>query len=265
MKKVISLVLAILMTATVALSFISCSESQESDLSYVQKKGKLVVGITDYQPMDYQDSNGKWIGFDAELATAFAKSLGVDVEFSVIADWDEKAMELSSKNIDCVWNGMTLDDEVKAAMDCSVPYCTNTQVVIIAADKADQYQTLEACGKLKFAVEKGSAGMKTAKANGWSYTEVGDQATALMEVAAGTSDAAIIDLLMAGAMVGEGTSYSNLTYTIAVSEEEQFGVGFRKGSDLVAKLNEFLAQSLKSGEMERIAKVYGTQEAIIKN
>ena len=264
MKRTIALVLAILMVAMLGATMMSCGNSQDSDLAYVQKKGKLVVGITDYRPMDYQDENGKWVGFDAELATAFAKTLGVEVEFSVIADWDEKAMELNTKNIDCVWNGMTLDDEVKAAMDCSIPYCTNTQVVIVPADKADQYQTAQDCSKLKFAVEKGSAGMKVAKANGWSYTEVSDQATALMEVAAGTSDAAIIDLLMAGAMVGEGTSYSNLTYTASVSDEEMFGVGFRKGSDLVAKLNEFLADSLKSGEMERIAKIYGTQEAIIK-
>ena len=113
----------------------------ESDLEYVKNKGKLVVGITDFAPMDYKDKDGKWIGFDADNATAFAKSLGVDVEF-IEVDWDNKIMELDSKSIDCVWNGMTLTDEVKTSMNCSDPYATNAQVVVVPADKADQYQEI---------------------------------------------------------------------------------------------------------------------------
>ncbi|MEE0388763.1 MAG: transporter substrate-binding domain-containing protein, partial [Agathobaculum sp.] len=69
------------------------SASADSDLEYVKGKGKLVVGITDFAPMDYKDKDGKWIGFDADNATAFAKSLGVDVEF-IEVDWDNKIMEL---------------------------------------------------------------------------------------------------------------------------------------------------------------------------
>ena len=110
----------------------------DSDLAYVQEKGTLVVGITEFEPMDYQDENGEWIGFDADLAKAFAESLGVEVQFQVI-EWDNKVMELDGKTIDVVWNGMTLTDEVLSAMECSNAYCNNAQVVILPADAAEQY------------------------------------------------------------------------------------------------------------------------------
>ena len=101
----------------------------DSDLAYVQGKGTLIVGITDFAPMDYKDDAGEWIGFDADMAKLVAEKLGVEVQFIVI-DWDMKVNELDSKNIDAVWNGMTLTDGVKAAMECSNAYCENAQVVI---------------------------------------------------------------------------------------------------------------------------------------
>ena len=233
----------------------------DSDLAYVQDKGVLVVGITDFEPMDYKDADGNWIGFDADMAAAFAKSLGVDVEFVEI-DWDNKILELDSQAIDCVWNGMTLTDEVTSAMECSNAYCNNAQVVIVPADKADQYQTVEACADLAFGVEAGSAGEAEISALGYSYTPVKAQSDALMEVAAGTSDAAVIDSLMAAAMVGEGTGYANLTYTVGLNSEE-YGVGFRKGSDLAAALNDFFAAAYADGSMIECAETYGVQAALI--
>ena len=236
----------------------------DSDMAYVQSKGTLVVGITDFAPMDYQNESGEWIGFDADMAKAFAESLGVSVEFVEI-DWDNKLLELGSKSIDCVWNGMTLTDEVTSAMSCSNAYCNNSQVVIVPADKAADYADVEACKALSFAVEAGSAGMAEVEKLGYSFTEVKDQATALMEVAAGTSDAAVIDSLMAGAMVGEGTSYDSLTYTVSLNAEEgeQYGVGFRQGSDLAAALNDFFAAAYADGSMQACAETYGIQAALI--
>ena len=236
----------------------------DSDMAYVQSKGTLVVGITDFAPMDYQNESGEWIGFDADMAKAFAESLGVSVEFVEI-DWDNKILELGSKSIDCVWNGMTLTDEVTSAMSCSNAYCNNSQVVIVPADKAADYADVEACKALSFAVEAGSAGMAEVEKLGASFTEVKDQATALMEVAAGTSDAAVIDSLMAGAMVGEGTSYDSLTYTVSLNAEEgeQYGVGFRQGSDLAAALNDFFAAAYADGSMQACAETYGIQAALI--
>lgn len=261
MKKIIAVVMAVLM---VALCFSACGKEETiaTDSQYIKDKGVLVVGITDFEPMDYQDADGNWIGFDADMAKEFAKYLGVDVKFVEI-DWDNKIMELDGKTIDCVWNGMTLTDEVKSGMACSTGYCKNAQVVVVPADKAEQYKTVEACKDLQFAVEAGSAGKKEAEAYGFKYTEVKDQATALQEVAGGTCDGAIIDLLMAGAMIGEGTGYKNLTYTVSLNSEE-YCVGFRKGSDLVEQFNTFFAEIVANGKAQKIAETYGVQEALVK-
>ena len=105
--------------------------SEDSDVEYIKDKGTLIVGITDFAPMDYQDGSDEWIGFDADMAKKVAGELGVEVKFVVI-DWDTKTMELNSKNIDVVWNGMTLTDEVKSAMECTNAYCNNAQVVVVA-------------------------------------------------------------------------------------------------------------------------------------
>ncbi len=236
------------------------ADSEDSDTAYVKEKGTLVVGVTDFEPMDYKDADGNWIGFDADMAKAFAESLGVSAEFIEI-DWDNKILELDGKTIDCVWNGMTLTDEVTSSMECSNAYCNNAQIVIVPADKADLYQDVESLSELNFAVETGSAGEAQAQANNFSYTPVKQQSSALMEVAAGTSDAAIIDSLMAAAMVGEGTGYENLAYTVSLNSEE-YGVGFRKGSDLAAALNDFFAASYADGTLMKCAETYGVQAAV---
>ena len=236
-------------------------DAGESDLAYVQDKGTLIVGITEFEPMDYQSADAEWIGFDADMAKAFAESLGVTAEFQVI-EWDNKVMELDGKTIDVVWNGMTLTDEVLSAMECSNAYCNNAQVVILPAGVADQYPDAASMAELNFAVETGSAGEDMAIENGFAYTPVVDQATAVLEVSSGTCDAAIIDSLMAAAMVGEGTSYADLTYTIQLNSEE-YGVGFRKGSDLCAALNEFFVDAYADGTMQEIADTYGVSAALI--
>ena len=236
--------------------------SSESDLAYVQDKGTLVVGITEFEPMDYQNTAGEWIGFDADLAKLFAESLGVDVQFQVI-DWDAKTLELDGRTIDVVWNGMTLTDEVLSAMECSQPYLNNQQVVIVPTSVADDYQDEDSIQGLSFAVETGSAGEAEASARGLTYNPVVDQATALLEVSSGTADAAIIDSLMAAAMVGEGTSYADLTYTVALSTEE-YGVGFRKGSDLAEALNNFFTEKYADGTMQQLAEEYGVSAALIQ-
>lgn len=275
MKNLFKKVLTAALAGTMALSLAACGgtaggsakdsvkeETVVSDMQYVKDKGTLVVGVTDFEPMDYRDENGEWIGFDADLAKAFAEELGVEAEIVEI-DWSNKILELNGKSIDCVWNGMTLTDEVTSAMDCSDAYCNNQQVVVVSKDKADVYNSVEACKELNFAVEEGSAGEEMAEENGFNYTPVKDQATAVMEVASGTSDAAVIDSLMAAAMVGEGTGYESLTYTIGLNSEE-YGVGFRKGSDMKDALNEFFKKVAEDGRLEEIAEKYGVQAALVK-
>ena len=273
MKKLLALLLTGCMMAA---TLVGCGAKEEapaaaaveeatevaSDLAYVTEKGVLVVGITDFAPMDYKDEAGEWIGFDADMAKGFAEKLGVEVEFVEI-DWDNKILELDGKTVDCIWNGMTLTEEVKAAMDCSNAYCNNAQVVIVPADKAADYQTVERLEGLAFAAEAGSAGEAEVTAVGLDCTPVKAQSDALMEVAAGTSDAAVIDSLMAAAMVGEGTGYADLTYTVGLNSEE-YGVGFRKGSDLVAELNAYFVEAYAAGTMQECADTYGVAAALVE-
>ncbi len=255
MKKYIAIILTALFLLT-ALAGTALAEGK-SDSETIQEKGKLVVGITDFAPMDYKGEDGDWIGFDADLARAFAESLGVEAEFTVI-DWDNKTLELDAGNIDCIWNGMTLTDGVKAAMETSKPYCGNAQVVVAPKAKAEGLDY----AKLTFAVEAGSAAEELAQEKGWSIVSLQSQGDALLEVASGASDACIIDQLMAGAMIGEGTSYPDLVQVEGLNAEE-YGVGFRKGSDLAAKLDEFLDQLYADGTLTELAEKYGIDVALI--
>ena len=253
--------LALLLALTTLLALSACGKKDDSE--YVKEKGTLIVGITEFEPMDYQDASGEWIGFDADMARKFAESLGVTAEFQIIADWDNKVMELDGKTVDVVWNGMTLTDEVKSLMGVSEPYCKNAQVVVLSADLADQYMSADAIGSLTFAVENGSAGMKALDGLNIPYTAVDTQAKALMEVAAGSTDACVIDLLMAGAMIGPGTSYPQLA-TAAELESEEYGVGFRKDSDLVKTFNDFWKSAYDKGTVLSTAQTYGIAQNIIE-
>ena len=255
MKKYVAIILtALLLVSALA----GCSAKKETtDSEKIKAAGKLVVGITDFAPMDYLGDNGEWIGFDADLARAFAESLGVKAEFTVI-DWDNKTLELNAGNIDCIWNGMTLTDGVKAAMETSKPYCGNAQVVVAPKDKAAGLDY----GALTFAVEAGSAAEELAQEKGWKVASMQSQGDALLEVASGASDACIIDQLMAGAMIGEGTSYPDLVLVEGLNAEE-YGVGFRKGSDLAAKLDAFLHGKYKDGTLAQVAQKYGIDVKLI--
>ena len=255
MKKMVTLILAVLMLAS---CFAGCGASSgDSDLAYIKEKGTIIVGITDYAPMDYKDENGEWTGFDAELSRLFAEELGVDCEFFVLADWGKKFYELETKNIDVIWNGMTITEEVTLNTNCSDPYVINAQVLVMKADVVGNYTDIESLKELSFAVENGSAGQAALDDAGITgYVTLQDQAAALMEVAAGTSDACVIDITMANAMTGEGTSYADLAAGMALTSEE-YGVGFRKESDVTAAFNEFMDKLLADGTLDALAEKYG--------
>jgi polar amino acid transport system substrate-binding protein len=254
MNKMIALVLV---TLSILCCFAGCtSPGPDSDLAYIQEKGKLIVGITEYAPMDYKDDNGNWIGFDAEFARLFAQELGVEVEFYIIADWDKKFMELDTKQIDVVWNGMTITDEATSNSSVSDPYVINAQVVVMKSDVVGNFTTADSLKGLTIAVERGSAGEKAANAiKGVTVVPLQDQAAALMEVKAGTADACVIDITMAYAMTGEGTNYADLAPGISLTEEF-YGVSFRKGSDLTAMLNDFMAKLKADGTLQNLARKY---------
>ena len=254
MKKFFAICLALLLTMS-ALTGCGAADA-DSDLAAIRKNGKIIVGITDYAPMDYKDENGEWTGFDAEFARLFAKELGVEVEFFVIADWGQKVFELDSKNIDAIWNGMTITEEITLNTSCSDPYVVNAQVVVMKADVAANYPDTDSLKGLTFAVESGSAGESALTDLGITgYVAVQDQAKAVMEVSAGTADACVIDITMANAMTGEGTNYDDLAAGIALTSEE-YGVAFRKGSDLTAKFNAFMDKCIADGTLPALAEKY---------
>ena len=254
MKKMIALLLVLVL----ALSLLTAcgGSASKSDLKAIKDNGKIVVGITDYAPMDYKDENGEWTGFDAEFARLFAKELGVDCEFFVISDWGKKFLELETKQIDAVWNGMTITEEAKLNASVSDPYVINAQVLGMKADAVANYPDAASIVDLAVAVENGSAGQSAAEEAGVkNIVLVQDQGAALMEVAAGTSDACVIDITMANAMTGEGTSYADLTSGISLTSEE-YGVAFRKESDLTAKFNEFMDKIAADGTLQALADKY---------
>ena len=231
--------------------------AEESDLEYILGNGKMVIGYTVYEPMNYTNENGEFVGFDTDLAKAVCAELGVEPEFVEI-NWDTKETELAAKSIDCIWNGLTLTPEREANMACTAPYVKNAQVVVMKKD-AGYTGTADLVGKTLVA-EAGSAGEETI--TGDENLSQGElvtktvQTDCLMEVAAGTADAAVLDLTLASAMIGAGTDYEGLEIVDELNVEE-YGVAFRKGSDVAAAVNDIFAKLTADGTMQALADVYG--------
>ena len=247
-------------TSTVASSAASgsaaASETAASDLDYIKEKGKLVIGYTVYEPMNYTDADGNFTGFDTELATAVCEKLGVEPEFVEI-NWDTKVVELDAKSIDCIWNGMTLTDDIMANTATTKAYAKNAQVVVVK-DGTDYSSTADLVGKTVVA-EAGSAGEAAIEGDEdlaqADYVSKSVQTDCLMEVAAGTADAAVLDLTLANAMIGEGTDYASLKIVDELNAEE-YGVAFRKGSDAAAAVDAAFDALKADGTMQALAEKY---------
>lgn len=233
----------------------------ESDLEYVQSKGTLVVGITDFAPMDYRDGE-EWTGFDADLAEAFAESLGVTLELKEI-DWNEKTELLEKGSIDCIWNGMTMTQELQDAISCSVPYLSNAQVAVFRKDDVEKYDEMEDCQHLLFAVEDGSAGESLIKGLKYRFTVCSTQKEALESVSAKQANATVIDIIMAAYYTGKGQEFDDLGFRISLNDEK-ICVGFRKDSDLTGKANDFLEAAYKDGMIDSLAEQYGIENAVLQ-
>ena len=234
----------------------AASETAASDLDYIKEKGKMVIGYTVYEPMNYTDADGNFTGFDTELATAVCEKLGVEPEFVEI-NWDTKVVELDAKSIDCIWNGMTLTDDIMANAATTKAYAKNAQVVVVK-DGTDYSSTADLVGKTVVA-EAGSAGEAAIEGDEnlaqADYVSKSVQTDCLMEVAAGTADAAVLDLTLANAMIGEGTDYASLKIVDELNAEE-YGVAFRKGSDAAAAVDAAFDELKADGTMQALADKY---------
>ncbi len=273
MKKLVALVLAVLL----AVGMLGMAAAEESDWEYIQNKGEIVVGMTIFAPMNYYVGED-FVGFDTELTTAVFNKLGVSVKFEEI-NWDSKEIELNSKNIDCIWNGMCITEERKENMSMTNAYLYNTQAIVAKADKisdllangmngvyvvAEQGSTGE--GKLTGDIADDETVEVSAKEffTGANYTPVDSMAKALMEVKAGTADIALVDSVCALAMVGEGTDYADMVVNLDNNFGlQEYGIAFRKGSDVTEKVNEAIVELTKDGTIAEIAARYGLTDALV--
>ena len=261
MKKVITIFLAALML----LSLFACGTKTDDDLAYIQKNKKLVIGITEYEPMNYYDDSGKLVGFDTEFAEAVCKKLGITPEFIVI-NWKTKETELKSKAIDCIWNGLTVMEDRKKDMAFTTSYLKNEQCVVIRAEDADKYKNAASLSGALIVAEEGSAGeaavendLKDAK-----YTAVDAQKTALLEVKSKTAEACVIDISMARTMIVAGSDFSDLLIVEAIDMmDEEYAIGFRLGSSAVEKVNSIIADFMKDGTIAAIAEKYDRTDLLI--
>ena len=273
MKKLLALVLAVMMMAGLVTGI---AAAEESDWDYISGKGKVVVGMTLFAPMNYYEGD-EFVGFDTELTKAVFGKLGVDVEFVEI-NWDSKEIELNSKNIDCIWNGMCITPERKENMSMSNAYLYNTQAIVAKTDKindllanlegvnvvAEQGSTGE--GKLLGTIEDDETVVVSAKEffSKSNYTAVDSMAKALMEVKSGTADIALVDSVCALAMVGEGTDYADMTVNLDNNFGlQEYGIAFRKGSDVTEKVNQAIIELTKDGTVAEIAGRYGLTDALV--
>ena len=244
------------------------SQTSSADWDYIKNKGELVIGITYFEPMNYKDNSGKLTGFETEFAESVCKELGVKPVFQKI-DWDSKEVELKSKTIDCIWNGLTITDERKANMDISVPYMENKQVMVTKKENAEKFTKAENLKDATVVAEKKSAGEDVAKEYEFfkdaSYVSVDSQAKALLEVKSGTADIAVIDYVMSIGTLSSGSDYSDLQVVEGKDfAPEQYGVAIRKDStETLKKLNEAMQKVADDGTLDKIGKKYNLDSLLI--
>ena len=243
----------------------SAPATADDDWAYIKAKGTLVIGYTDYEPMNFTDKSGKLVGFDTEYAEAICKKLGLTAKF-VLINWDTKEVELKSKNIDCIWNGLTVTEERKANMAFTSSYIRNEQVLVVKAADVSKYADKASLKGKSLVAETESAGasaiqkdLKDAK-----FKAVDSQAKALLEVKAGTADGAVIDATMAKSMTGPGTDYADLAVITKLSlTSEEYAIGLRVKSTAVEKFNQATADLIKDGTMKKIADTYKLADRLI--
>ena len=261
MKKILSAVLSVTMAFCMLAVFAGCDK----------KAGKLICGVTIFEPMNYQEANGEWTGFDTEFARLVGEKLDMKVEFQKI-DWKQKYTELEAGTINCIWNGFTANGEDDGKprnelVDFSYSYMNNKQCVVIKKDNADQFTKVEDLADKKIAAENGSAGEAAAKdvlASEDTYIGAESQVSTLIEVKSGAVQCAVIDILLAQTLVGNG-DYSDLAIADIELAAEVYAVGFKKGSDLTEKVNKAIQELFDEGEMDKLAAKYNLENYLQLN
>ena len=255
MKKILALTLALIMCA---FCFASCGKKEDNT---------LVCGVTIFEKMNEQDESGNWTGFESEFAMEVGKILNMEVEFQII-EWEQKYNELNSGAIDCIWNGFTAnssDNGVKRSdlVDFSYGYMLNQQCIVVKKDNVANYPDKDALKGKTAAVEGGSAGESTAKElTDGNITKATNQISAFPEVKSGAVDFIVVDILLAQNLCGKG-DYEDLAIVEAIElESEIYAIGFKKGSELTAKVNDAIKQLEENGKLMELAEKYGFENVL---
>ena len=242
-------------------TFSGCGDkrSAASDWEYVKENGNLVIGITNYKPMNYYDDSGTLIGFDTEYAEAVCKKLGITPKFIEI-DWDNKETELDAFNVDCLWNGVTYTPARAENMDFTKSYIHNSVVVVIRSADAAKYTDTASLVYARLVSEVGATSEDAisddANLSMADFTPSESLVSSLMEVSAGTADAAAVDSTMADDLVGHGAYADLMIIDGLILADETLAIGFRTGSNLVEKVNAVTDEFLADGTLQALAEKY---------
>lgn len=258
MKKTLSLIMALVVIIATVFAFASCSKEDN----------KLVCGVTIFENMNEKDENGNWTGFESEFAMEVGKLLDMEVEFQEI-DWGQKYNEVNSGAIDCIWNGFTANSSDNGVarselVDFSYGYMLNQQCIVVKKDNVESYKTEADLTGKKACVEAGSAGAAyaesvTDKENIFTATA---QINAFTEVKSGAVDFIVVDILLAQNICGNG-DYEDLAIVEAIElESEIYAIGFKKGSELTAKVNEAIKTLEENGKLMELAQKYGFENVL---
>ncbi|NTW70924.1 MAG: amino acid ABC transporter substrate-binding protein [Eubacteriaceae bacterium] len=236
-----------------------CSSAKSDKWSEIEERGTIIVGLDDtFVPMGFRDSNGDLTGFDVELAKEAVKRIGLEVKFQPI-NWDLKETELSTGNIDLIWNGYTMTDERKEKVNFTKPYLDNQQVIVVLSGSAVKTKT-DLKGKA-VATQTGSSSYDAIVAEGADADFKDGEIVlfetyndAFMDLEAGRVDAVVADEILARYYIAERGVEK---YTVLAENfgQEEYGVGVRlEDKTLLDKLNTVLDEMKADGTAAEISK-----------
>ena len=276
MKKISLAVFAMMMVAMLAV-FAGCSSSsdtnsgtadsgtaQDNSLQNVLDKGTLVLGLDDsFPPMGFRDENNNIVGFDIDVATEVANRMGVELKLQPI-EWSTKEMELNTGSVDCLWNGLSIDDERKQAMDLSEPYMTNRMVLVVFNDS--EYTDQASLAGKTIGVQNGSTAEKILEESDFSKTignTIGfkDNVTAFMELETKGIDAIFMDEVVANyAITSQNKDFKVLEDGLT---EEEYAVGFKKGNTaLKNEVQKYIDEMKADGTMTQISEKWFGKDVV---
>ena len=276
MKKISLAVFAMMMVAMLAV-FAGCSSSsdtnsgtadsgtaQDNSLQNVLDKGTLVLGLDDsFPPMGFRDENNNIVGFDIDVATEVANRMGVELKLQPI-EWSTKEMELNTGSVDCLWNGLSIDDERKQAMDLSEPYMTNRMVLVVLNDS--EYTDQASLAGKTIGVQNGSTAEKILEESDFSKTignTIGfiDNVTAFMELETKGIDAIFMDEVVANyAITSQNKDFKVLEDCLT---EEEYAVGFKKGNTaLKNEVQKYIDEMKADGTMTQISEKWFGKDVV---